>query len=498
MSAEFMALQQQGTWSLVPPPPNKIVLGSKWIFKLKTTPDGQIDRYKARLVAQGFKQEFGLNFNETFSPVAKLPTIRILLLLALQRHWPTLQLDISNAFLHGDLQEEVFMKQPPGFIDSQQPDYVCKLHKSLYGLRQAPRQWYNKLTQSLIQFGFIFSKADPSLLIFTKSHIQLYLLIYVDDLLLTGNDSTTIDRLLAMLRTQFSLKQLGTIGTFLGIQVHRNASTITLHQTKYAKDILTAAGFTNSKPVPTPSLLKSTKHNSAAPTFSDPQLYRRLVGSLNYLTITRPDIAFAVNAVCQHMHNPSTADFLELKRILRYIQGTLDFGLPLQPGNLQLTTYVDADWAADATDRKSVSGFCSFLGSTLVSWSVKKQTTVAKSSTEAEYRALASATSDILWLRRLIAEFGITQTGPTTIFCDSVSAIALAHNPVFHARTKHIEIDYHFISHHIQQGDIAVRHLHSLDQTADILTKSLSPTRFHFLRDKLTICSTNAQFEGGC
>ncbi|PKU70283.1 Retrovirus-related Pol polyprotein from transposon TNT 1-94 [Dendrobium catenatum] len=491
MSAEFMALQQQGTWSLIPPPPNKIVIGSKWIFKLKTKPNGQIDRYKARLVAQGFKQEFGINFNETFSPVAKLPTIRILLLLALHRNWATLQFDISNAFLHGDLPEEVFMKQPPGFVDSQHPDYVCKLHKSLYGLRQAPRQWFNKLTQSLLQFGFTFSKADPSLLIFTKSHIQLYLLLYVDDLLLTGNDATTIDSLLLMLRSQFSLKQLGSVETFLGIQVHRSSSAVTLHQSKYAADILSAAGFTNSKPVPTPSVVKSTKHLPAAPAFSDPQLYRRLVGSLNYLTITRPDIAFVVNVVCQHMHNPSTSDFLDLKRILRYVQGTLNFGLPLIPGNLQLTTYVDADWAADSLDRKSISGFCSFLGSTLVSWSVKKQTTVAKSSTEAEYRALSSATSDILWLRRLLAEFGIPQTGATTIYCDSASAIALAHNPVFHARTKHIEIDYHFISHHILQGDIAVQHLHSLDQTADILTKPLSPTRFQLLRDKLTICSTN-------
>ncbi|PKU62899.1 Retrovirus-related Pol polyprotein from transposon TNT 1-94 [Dendrobium catenatum] len=492
MSAEFMALQKQGTWSLVPPPPHKIVLGSKWIFKLKTNSDGQLDRHKARLVAQGFNQEFGINFNETFSPVSKLPTIRILLLLAIHRNWPTLQFDISNAFLHGDLHDEVFMKQPPGFVDSQYPHYVCKLNKAIYGLRQAPRQWFNKLTQSLLQFGFTFSKADPSLLIYTKSQIQLYLLIYVDDLLLTGNHTPTIETLLQLLRSQFSLKQLGSIGTFLGIQVHRTSTAVILHQTKYASDILASAGFTNSKPVPTPTVLKSSKSGSTSPPFTDPQLYRRLVGSLNYLTITRPDIAYAVNAAYQHMHNPTTADFLDLKRILRYIQGTLNFGLPLIPGNMQLTTYVDADWASDSIDRKSISGFCSFLGSTLVSWSVKKQSTVAKSSTEAEYRALASATSDIIWLRRLLTDFAIPPTSPTTVFCDSASAIALAHNPVFHARTKHIEIDYHFISHHILQGAIAVHHLHSLDQPADILTKLLSPTRFNLLRDKLTICSTNA------
>ncbi|KAI0496461.1 hypothetical protein KFK09_022778 [Dendrobium nobile] len=492
MSAEFLALQKQGTWSLIPPPTNKPILGCKWVFKLKTNSDGQIDRYKARLVAQGFNQEHGINFNETFSPVAKLPTIRILLLLALHRNWPILQFDISNAFLHGDLLEEVFMKQPPGFVDDQHPQYVCKLHKAIYGLKQAPRQWYTKLTQSLVQFGFIFSKADPSLLIYTKSTVQLYLLIYVDDLLLTGNDSSTIQSLLHMLRSTFSLKQLGSVDTFLGIQIHKTTNGLFLHQAKYATNIIASAGFTTSKPVSTPITLKPTKTATAAQPFADPLLFRRLVGSLNYLTITRPDIAYAVNSVCQHMHSPTNADFLSIKRILRYLQGTKSYGLPLLSGNMQLTTYVDADWASDSLDRKSITGFCSFIGSTLVSWCVKKQVTVAKSSTEAEYRALSSATSDILWLRRLLAEFGLSQPSPTSIFCDSTSAIALAHNPVFHARTKHIEIDYHFISHHIQHGAIAVHHINSLNQTADILTKPLSPTRFAELRDKLTICSSNA------
>ncbi|PKU80093.1 Retrovirus-related Pol polyprotein from transposon TNT 1-94 [Dendrobium catenatum] len=197
------------------------------------------------------------------------------------------------------------------------------------------------------------------------------------------------------------------------------------------------------------------------------------------------------------MHHPRNCDFNTLKRLLRYIQGTISFGLPITHGELQLRTYTDADWAADTTDRKSTTGSCTFLGPNLLTWTVKKQTTVAKSSTEAEYRALSSATSDVLWLRRLAAEFNIPQSAPTTIFCDNTSAIALSNNPVFHARTKHIEIDYHFISGHIQNGDIHIAHISSTDQIADILTKSLPLKQFQTLRHKLTIRSPNDQFEGG-
>ncbi|PKU67051.1 Retrovirus-related Pol polyprotein from transposon TNT 1-94 [Dendrobium catenatum] len=198
------------------------------------------------------------------------------------------------------------------------------------------------------------------------------------------------------------------------------------------------------------------------------------------------------------MHHPRICDFQALKRLLRYIKGTIQFGLPITQGDLHLRTYTDANWAADTSDRKSTTGYCTFLGPNLISWSVKKQNTVAKSSTEAEYRSLSSATSDILWLRRLVNEFHQPQAAPTTIFCDNTSAIALARNPVFHARTKHIEIDYHFISGHIKQGDIQIEHISSTDQVADILTKPLPLKQFQFLRNKLTVCSPHAQFEGEC
>ncbi|PKU60661.1 putative mitochondrial protein [Dendrobium catenatum] len=239
------------------------------------------------------------------------------------------------------------------------------------------------------------------------------------------------------------------------------------------------------------SMKRSTKEPNTT-LFSDPHLYRKLAGSFQYLSITRPDIAFTTNYICQRMHQPTINDYQVLKRLLCYLQGTTHLGIPIEPDDLQLRAFVDADWASDSTDRRSIYGYCAFLGATIISWSAKKQETVAKSSTEAEYRSVSAASSEVLWLRRLLAEFHIPQTSPTTIYYDNTSAIALAHNPVFHAHTKHIEIDYHFIINHIAKGDLNISHISSIDQIADILTKPLPEDRFILLRHKLTICSKEA------
>ncbi|PKU66131.1 Retrovirus-related Pol polyprotein from transposon TNT 1-94 [Dendrobium catenatum] len=343
MVAEIEALRHQATWSLVPPPSNKPVLGCKWTFKTKLLPTGQVDRHKARLVALGYNQQFGINYTETFSPVAKMPTIRLLLTLALHHQWPLHQLDVSNAFLHGDLPDDIYMRQPPGFVDPNNPTAVCKLHKSLYGLKQTPRQWFQKLTNFLQSQGFAFSRSDPSLLLLNTSQIQLYILIYVDDFLVTGNDATAIQRLLHQLQTQFALKQLGHISLFLGIQVTQSSTGYFLSQEHYATKLLNDAGFKDCKPAPTPITPKSNLQPALNPPYSDPSLYRRLAGSLQYLSITRSDIAYATNRVCQHMQHPTEQDFKDLKCLLRYINDTLSFGLPITIGNLDLHSYSDAD-----------------------------------------------------------------------------------------------------------------------------------------------------------
>ncbi|XP_020703307.1 uncharacterized protein LOC110114695 [Dendrobium catenatum] len=374
------------------------------------------------------------------------------------------QLDVSNAFLHGDLDADIYMKQPPGFVNSATSNLVCKLRKSLYGLKQALRQWFNKLTGFLQSQGFGF---------------------------IIGNNDSAIQSLLRQLQSHFDLKQLGQISLFLGIQVTQSNSGYFLSQHHYASKLLRDAGYADCKSAPTPAVPNRKNITSSSQPFADPTLYRKLAGSLQYLSITRPDIAFATNQVCQHMQNPSDLDFKALKRILRYIKGTIDHGLPITKGPLELLTYTDADWAADTSDRKSISGYCTFLGWTLLTWTVKKHVTVAKSSTEAEYRSLSAATSEVIWLRRLAEELGIPQPSPTTIYCDNTSAIAIAKNPVFHNRTKHIEIDYHFIRQHINTKAIQLQHIASKDQLADILTKAFTVSRFTELHSKLTIRSAN-------
>ncbi|PKU82566.1 Retrovirus-related Pol polyprotein from transposon TNT 1-94 [Dendrobium catenatum] len=487
MANEFLALQQQGTWSLVPPPPNTSILGCRWTYRTKFNSDGSIAKYKARLVAQGHRQEFGLDYNETFSPVVKLPTIRIMLAIALSNNWQVHQLDVANAFLHGKLSEQVFMIQPKGFEDTNHPKHVCQLHKAIYGLKQAPRQWYTTFMEYLISIGFESSSADPSLFILRKHPDNIYLLVYVDDILITGSNQDLVASVMHKLSQQFSMKNLGSVHDFLGIKIDRYTDSYFLSQTLYANSILQQAGLLNCNPTSNPTCTKIPDNPKPDAQLADPGVYRRITGSLQYLTLTRPDIAYSVNKLSQHMHNPEAQHIFLLKKLLRYIKGTIQFGIPITKSELVLKSFTDADWAGDPSSRKSTSGFCSFLGKTLISWTVKKQHTVARSSTESEYRALAALTADIIWLRRLLSDFGIHQTSPTEMFCDNMSAIALANNPVFHARTKHIEIDQKFIRDHIQQNHIRLLPISTVDQPADIFTKPLSTPRFEMLRSKLTV-----------
>ena len=302
MIEEFQALQNQSTWCLVPLPSHKTAIGCKWVFKIKHNSDGSVARHKARLVAKGYLQQEGIDFYDTFSPVAKQPTIRVLISMALHFNWPMKQLDISNAFLHGTLEEEVYMVQPPGFVDSSKPTHVCKLQKALYGLKQAPRAWYSTFSNFLEQQGFRHSNCDTSLFVRKTANSITILLIYVDDILLTGSNTAYIQSLLSQMHLAFSMKELGTVNYFLGISVQSTANGCFLSQKKYASELLHRAGMTDCKPSPSPIAIKSSTFSPSNQPYSQPSFYRSIVGALQYLTITRPDIALAENMEIGRAH----------------------------------------------------------------------------------------------------------------------------------------------------------------------------------------------------
>ncbi|KAJ1692760.1 hypothetical protein LUZ63_009458 [Rhynchospora breviuscula] len=488
MAHEIEALATNNTWTLVPPPIDRPVIGCKWVFKIKRKSDGTIDRYKARLVAKGFNPQEGVDYFDTFSPAVRPTTIRVILSIATSQHWSIRQLDVNNAFFHGDLTERVYMSQPPGFHDKMCPNHVCLLSKSLYGLKQSPRAWFYKLSTTLVTLGFHESHYDPSLFIAHKDGHTTLILIYVDDILVTGSNNLHISSLIEHLNTHFSLKDLGQVHYFLGMEVSAAPNGLHLSQAKYILDILNRAKMTHAKHSPTPMVPTDSFTTDDATSFHDPLLYRSIVGALQYATLTRPDISFAVNRVSQFMQNPSINHWTAVKRILRYLSGTIHHGLRFTYGHpFTLHAYSDSDWAGCAIDRRSTTGFCIYLGGNLVSWSAKKQPTVSRSSTEAEYRSLALTSAELLWLRYLLTELQITMPDIPTLWCDNIGATFLASNPSFHARTKHIEIDYHFVRERIASKELRVRFISSKDQLADLFTKPLPLAQFLNLKSKLTV-----------
>ena len=488
MNKELSALQENQTWEVVSLPANKKPIGCKWVYKVKYKADGTIERYKARLVAKGYTQKYGIDFKETFSPVVKMPTIRAVLALAASHQWPIYQLDVNNAFLHGDLHEEVYMNMPPGIPNPHHK--VCKLKKSLYGLKQASRQWYAKLLAELLLQGFQQSKADHSLFI-KKSGINIIIAtVYVDDILLTGTDALGINDLKKHLDTIFSIKDLGKLSYFIGMEVTYTNQGIILSQKKFTKELLQNCGFDLHTVAATPFPINLKLHSEEGPLCTDAEHYRSIIGKLNFLTNTRPDLSYAVQILSQFMPAPRQPHLQALHHVLRYIHGTVGQGILLNGHNeLKLQAFSDADWASCPYSRKSITGYLVLLGGSPISWKSKKQSTVSRSSSESEYRAMASAASEIIWVLRLLSELGVHHLQPVTLHCDSQSAIHIAKNPVFHERTKHIEVDCHFTRDKVLEGLIQLTCLPTKSQVADLFTKALPSPYFKELLAKLGMIS---------
>lgn len=485
---EIKALTENDTWTLVDLPTGSQAIGSKWVFKIKRHTDGSIERYKARLVVQGFKQIEGIDFKETFAPVVRYETVRILLAVAAHNNLDVHQMDVTTAFLNGDLKETIYMKQPKGYETTGQEDKVCLLKKSLYGLKQAPLCWNEKMGNQLRILGFSRNESDYGLYSKGSGNDQILLALYVDDILIATKSKKAMDELKQSLMSSFKMKDLGHVEQFLGMRVKQTPYNISIDLSKYIKEMLQTFGMSTSNPTHTPlpsgvnlSEFKATDDDA------DATLYRSIVGKLTYAAnCARPDLATAVSFLSRYMQSPKAKHMEAAKHTLRYLRGTINLGIEYtRQAKLDLLGYCDADYAQDLQDRISNSGYVFMMSGGPITWACRKQKSVAVSSTESEYMALCLATKECVWILQLMDQMNLPLPKPVTLFEDNAACIAIAKNPVFHDRTKHISVMYHFTRHHLITKDIELHQISTELMVADMFTKSLARVKFQKLRELL-------------
>jgi len=491
MRDEIESLRKNKTWVLTRLPDGKKALQNKWVYRVKDEPDGS-KRYKARLVVKGFLQKEGVDYTEVFSPVVKLTTIRTVLSIVAAEDLHLEQMDVKTAFLHGDLEEDIYMVQPEGFETPGKEGLVCKLEKSLYGLKQAPRQWYMKFDKFMCDRGFQRGDTDHCCYYKNNGDTYIILLLYVDDMLITGANMSEINKLKKELSREFEMKDLGAANQILGMRITRDraAGTLTLSQEKYIKKVLERFRVDDAKPRSTPlgAHFKLSKGQSPKTTEEKQQMarvpYASAVGSLMYAMVcTRPDIAHAVGVVSRFMANPGIEHWEAIKWLLRYLKGTSNMALCYKRNGTILQGFVDADLGGDVDSRKSTSGYVFTMGGTAVSWMSRLQKCVALSTTEAEYVAISEAGKEMVWLLTFLKEIGKDQRC-RALYTDSQSALCLAKNPVFHSRTKHIQLKYHYIRELVKDGTISLEKIQGTKNPADMLTKEVPI-------DKLRLCAAS-------
>lgn len=482
---ELSVLQKNNTWTEVPRPVNKKVIDSKWVLKIKN--DGQ---YKARLVARGFQQKCDGSFYDIYAPVAKVSTFRIFVVVANKLRLPIHQMDVQGAFLYGDINDEVFMSLPNSRNKSKT---VCKLNKSIYGLKKSPKCWNSKFDNLMKHLGFNRSQNDFCLYIKSSDNSNVYVLLYVDDLLILGSNLYQVENLKKELNKNFEMKDLGIVNNYLGIHISQNLEKgfTELDQSDYLLKVLERFGMLNCKAVNTPldanfnfNILKNNKGDDKYI-----KLCRQMIGSLMYAVLgTRPDLSFSVSALSRFMETANESLFIALKRVLRYIKGTLYLKLRLHTDNDNiLCGYVDSDWGGDIIDRKSTTGYIFKMYNCPVSWASKKQQSVSISSTESEYVALSVAVTEACWLRKILMDFNIDLEKPVEIYEDNQSAISIANNPENNKRLKHLDIKHFFIKEKIEQGLVNVLYIRTEDQVADILTKPVPRVKILKFREHLCL-----------
>lgn len=491
MDAEIESIEKNQTWVLTNLPKGSKCIGVKWIYKTKLNEFGDVSKHKARLVAKGYSQEHGVDYTEVYAPVARMDTIRIVLSTAAQKGWDIFQLDVKSAFLHGVLAEDVYVQQPRGYEIKGEEDKVYKLHKALYGLKQAPRAWFSRIEEYFVKEGFKKSENEETLFIKTNDRGNLlFVSVYVDDLIYTGDDIALMKEFKLSMEREFDMTDLGKMRYFLGIEVLQTDQGIHISQAKYVMEVLRRFEMEDCNSVFNPMAPGNKMDIDEDGEQIDETLYKQIIGSLMYITTTRPDIQFPVSLLSRYMSKPTKMHLLAVKRVLRYLKGTLDFGIWYKRGGVgELQVYTDSDFAGDVDGRKSTSGYVFLMDNAAVAWLSKKQPIVTLSTTEAEYVAASVCACQVIWVKRILGELGYEVEGSTTILCDNTSTIKLSKNPVFHGRCKHIGVRFHFLRDLVKGNEIQLEHCGSDDQVADIFTKPLKRETFEKLRSQLGVCS---------
>ncbi|GJZ78479.1 retrovirus-related pol polyprotein from transposon TNT 1-94 [Tanacetum coccineum] len=465
MNSELKALEDNDTWEVTDLPPDKRAIGCHWLYKTKLKSDGSMERKKARLVIQGNRQRKGVDYEDTFAPVAKMVTVRSLFAVAAMQGCDIVQMDVSNAFLHGGLFEEVYLKMPLGYVGKGE-------------------NWFSKLSSALVSFGFKQSKADYSLFTKKEGDSFIVVLVYVDDLMITGNDSSLIQKFKSQLSSTFHMKDLGDLHYFLGLEVTKSEYGLFVSQRKYTLELLQEAGVMSNKPYKLPMDPNLKLQAEMGTSLQDLEVYKRYIGKLIYLTTTRPDICYTVQLLSQFMQSPTSVHMQAVKHLLRYLLNSPGQGILLaHHSEVKLTAYRDSDWASRPMTRRSTTGYYILLGESPISWKSKKQGVVSRSSAEAEYRAVTCC--EVTWLLSLLKDLGLKDLHPVTMHCDNQDAIHITANPVFHARTKHIKVDCHYVRDQVNEGTIKLEYIHTTKQLADVFTKVLPVEQHHNLLHKL-------------
>ena len=485
MKSEMQSMYDNQVWDLVDPPEGVKPIGNKWVFKRKIDMDGNLTIYKARLVAKGFRQIQGLDYDETFSPVAMFKSIRILLAIAAFHDYEIWQMDVKTAFLNGHLEENVYMTQPEGFENPRDAGKVCKLIRSIYGLKQASRSWNIRFDEEVKKLNFIKCEEEPCVYKRFSGSVIMFLVLYVDDILLIGNDIPSLEKTKSSLKKVFSMKDLGEAAYILGIKIYRDRSNrlIGLSQSTYIDKVLKRFHMQDSKkgfiPMSHGVHLSKTQcpvsHHELEIMNNVP--YASAIGSIMYAILcTRPDVSYSLSVTSRYQSNPGTMHWNAVKNILKYLRRTKEMFL-IYGGETDLVVkgYTDASFQTDHDDLKSQSGFVFILNGGAVSWKSSKQETTADSTTEAEYIAASEAAKEGVWIKKFITELGVVSSihSPIDLYCDNNGAIAQAKEPRSHQRSKHILRRYHLIREIIDRGEVKVSRVDSVANTADPLTKPL-------------------------